>query len=106
MGAVAGSAPSDVSDVSTEKYRHLADAFAARRGPGGASRMGDMVDRARSAKEAVVEIVSGMPEDATYDEILEELVLNRMVERGLADVDAGRVISDEEMKRTIDSWRG
>lgn len=68
--------------------------------------MGDMVDRARSAKEAVVEIVSGMPEDATYDEILEELVFNRMVERGLADVDAGRVISDDEMKRTIDSWRG
>ena len=72
----------------------------------GSPRMGDMVDRARSAKEAVVEIVSGMPEDATYDEILEELVFNRMVERGLADVDAGRVISDDEMKRTIDSWRG
>ena len=68
--------------------------------------MEDMTDPARSAKEAVVEIVSSMPEDATYDEILQELVFNRMVERGLADVDAGRVISDEEMKRTIDSWRG
>ena len=45
-----------------------------------------------------------MPEDSTYDEILEELVFNRMVERGLADADAGRVISDEEMKRMIDSW--
>jgi len=65
-----------------------------------------MADSARSAKQAVVEIVSNMPEDATYDEILQELVFNRMVERGLADVDAGRVISDEEMKRTIDSWRG
>ena len=65
-----------------------------------------MTDPARSAKEAVVEIVSSMPEDATYDEILQELVFHRMVERGLADVDAGRVISDEEMKRTIDSWRG
>ena len=68
--------------------------------------MEDMADPARSAKEAVVEIVSSMPEDATYDEILQELVFNRMVERGLADVDAGRVISDEEMKHTIDSWRG
>lgn len=65
-----------------------------------------MADRVRSAKEAVVEIVSGMPEDATYDEILEELVFNRMVERGLADADAGSATSDEEMKRTIDSWRG
>jgi len=64
-----------------------------------------MAEPVRSAKEAVVEIGSGMPEDGTYDEILEELVFNRMVERGLADADAGRVISDEEMKRTIDSWR-
>jgi predicted transcriptional regulator len=67
--------------------------------------MGDMTDPVRSAKEAVVEIVSGMPEDSTYDEILQELVFNRVVELGLADADAGRVISDEEMKRAIDSWR-
>ena len=65
-----------------------------------------MVKSEQSAKEAVVDIVSGMPEDSSYDEILQELVFNRMVERGLADVDAGRVISDEEMERTIDSWRG
>jgi len=44
-----------------------------------------------------VEIVSGMPEDSTFDEILQELVFNRMVERGLADADAGRVISDDEI---------
>jgi predicted transcriptional regulator len=67
--------------------------------------MRDMADPVRSAKEAVVEIVSGMPDDSTYDEIVQELVFNRMVARGLADADAGRVISDEEMKRTIDSWR-
>ena len=65
-----------------------------------------MAGSARSAKDAVVEIVSGMPEDSTFDEILQELVFNRMVERGLADADAGRVISDDEMRRTIDSWRG
>ena len=59
----------------------------------------------QSAKEAVVDIVSGMPEDSAHDEILQELVFNRMVERGLADADAGRVISDEEMERTIHSWR-
>jgi predicted transcriptional regulator len=59
----------------------------------------------RSAKEAVVEIVQGMPDDSSYDEIVRELVFNRMVERGLADVDAGRTISDEEMERSIESWR-
>jgi predicted transcriptional regulator len=58
-----------------------------------------------SAKQTVVEIVQDMPEDSSYDEILEELMMNRMIERGLADVEAGRVISDEEMAKTIESWR-
>ena len=58
-----------------------------------------------SAKTLVVDLVQGMPEDSSYDEILEELLMNRMVERGLADVEAGRVISHEEMEKTIESWR-
>lgn len=52
-----------------------------------------------------MELVEDMPEDSSYDEILQELVFNRMIDRGLADVDAGRLISDDEMKRTIESWR-
>jgi len=58
-----------------------------------------------SAKQTVVDIVQDMPEDSSYDEILQELIMNRMIERGLADVEAGRTISDEEMAKTIDSWR-
>ncbi|MEO8036746.1 MAG: hypothetical protein ABI837_20095 [Acidobacteriota bacterium] len=46
-----------------------------------------------------------MPEDSSYDEILEQLLMNRMIERGLADVDAGRTLSDDEMAKTIESWR-
>jgi len=59
----------------------------------------------RSAKDAVVAIIQDMPEDSSYDDIVRELVFNRMVERGLADVEAGRTISDEEMERSIESWR-
>ena len=64
-----------------------------------------MVKPAQSAKDAVVDIVTGMPDDSSYDEIVQELVFNRMIERGLADVEAKRTIPDEEMKRTIESWR-
>ena len=46
-----------------------------------------------------------MPDDSSFQEILHEIVIIRMVDRGLADVDAGRSISDEEMNRTIESWR-
>lgn len=64
-----------------------------------------MAKPTQSPKDAVVEIVQGLPDDSSYDEILRELVFNRMIERGLDDAAAGRTISDEEMKRTIDSWR-
>jgi predicted transcriptional regulator len=59
----------------------------------------------RSAKDDVVAIVQGLPEDSSYDDIVRELVFNRMVERGLADVEAGRTVSDDEMERSIESWR-
>jgi hypothetical protein len=57
-----------------------------------------------SAKEQVLELVEDMPDDSSYDEIVQELVFARMVSRGLADVKAGRTISDDDMRRTIESW--
>ena len=58
-----------------------------------------------TAKEAVLQIVGDLPDDSSFDEIVQELVFNRMIDRGLADVEAGRTITDEEMERTIESWR-
>ena len=57
-----------------------------------------------SPKDALIGLIESLPEDSTYEEILQEIVIARMVDRGLADVDAGRAISDEEMRQTIDSW--
>jgi predicted transcriptional regulator len=57
-----------------------------------------------TAKQKVLQVVQEQPEDSSYDEILRELAFNRMVERGLADVEAGRTISHEEMKKRISSW--
>jgi predicted transcriptional regulator len=39
------------------------------------------------------------PDDATYEEIMRELAFERMIERGLSDSRAGRVISDDEGHR-------
>ena len=57
-----------------------------------------------SAKTRICELVEQQPDDSSYDEILRELALHRMIERGLEDVDAGRTVSHEEMRRRIDSW--
>jgi predicted transcriptional regulator len=58
-----------------------------------------------SAKETMTEIIARQPDDSSYDEILRELAFARMVERGLEDSDAGRTISDDDVKRKIESWR-
>lgn len=59
----------------------------------------------QTARERIAEVVLAQPEDATYEEIVRELAFERMVERGLNDVRAGRVISDEEMSRRIRTWQ-
>jgi predicted transcriptional regulator len=58
-----------------------------------------------SAKEQMTKIVQDQPEDSSYDEILRELALARMIERGLEDSQAGRIISDKEMRHRISTWR-
>ena len=58
-----------------------------------------------SAKEQSAKILQDQPDDSSYEEILRELALAQMVDRGLADSDAGRTISHEEMGRRIKTWR-
>ncbi|MBI4556256.1 MAG: hypothetical protein HY706_01615 [Candidatus Hydrogenedentes bacterium] len=56
------------------------------------------------ARERIAEIVNALPDDSSYDEILRELAFDRMIERGLADVETGRTVSHEEVKKQVRSW--
>jgi predicted transcriptional regulator len=57
------------------------------------------------AKEELTKLIQEQPEDSSREEIVRELAFHVMVERGLADSDAGRVISNDEMARRIRSWQ-
>ena len=57
-----------------------------------------------SLKEELLKLIEEQPEDSSLEEITQALAFNFMVQRGLADADAGRVISDDEMARRIESW--
>jgi predicted transcriptional regulator len=59
---------------------------------------------ATSAKEQILSILEEQPEDSTFEEILRELAFARMVERGLADADQGRTLSNEEMAKRMAAW--
>ena len=58
-----------------------------------------------TAKQELIRLIEDQPDDSSHDEILRELAFAAMVERGIADSDAGRTISNEEMARRIESWR-
>ena len=57
-----------------------------------------------SDKQAVMEAVESMGEEKNFAEILEELAMLAALRRGLADADAGRVVTHEEMKRRVAQW--
>ena len=55
-------------------------------------------------KQLVKKIVDSLPEDTSYDENLKELAFNKMIQKGLKDSKEGKVISNKEMKKRIQSW--
>ena len=57
------------------------------------------------AKEQLIRLIQDQPDDASAEAIVREVAFAAMVERGLADSDAGRTISHEEMARRMESWR-
>ena len=58
-----------------------------------------------SVKDEMKRIIQEQPDDSSFDEILRELALARMIDRGLKDSEAGRTISHDEMKRQLNQWR-
>ena len=57
-----------------------------------------------TAKDELKMLLEQQPDDSSSEEIVRELALHIMVERGLSDSDTGRTISNEEMDRRIRSW--
>ena len=55
-------------------------------------------------KEDLTRLIQSQPDDSSPDEIVRELAFHVMIDRGLADSDAKRTISNDEMGRRIRSW--
>jgi len=51
----------------------------------------------QTAKQKALEAVQSLPDDATMEDAVERLAFIASVERGLQDLEAGRVIEHEEI---------
>jgi len=65
----------------------------------------DAVREQTMPKQAIRAIVDALPDDASYEEILAELALDRLVERGLADARSGRLVPDAAARERMLAWR-
>ena len=56
-------------------------------------------------KEDFIHLLQQQPDESSREELVRTLACSVIVERGLADSDARRVVSDDEMTRRIRQWR-
>jgi predicted transcriptional regulator len=52
----------------------------------------------QSSKELALRAIEALPDDASIEDAMERLYVIAKVERGLADVAAGRVVPHEEVR--------
>jgi predicted transcriptional regulator len=57
-----------------------------------------------SAKEQVRQILGTLPEDASLEDIQYHIYVRQKIEQGLADVEAGRVLSHAEVQQRLSKW--
>ncbi len=58
-----------------------------------------------TTKETVLEILQKLPDDATIEDMMEELYVFQQIELGLKQMEDGDVVSHEEAKRRLAKWR-
>jgi len=55
-------------------------------------------------KESVKDLIDRLPEDSNYEDIIAEIYFKQQVEEGLEELDNGKGISHEEVKKKLEKW--
>ena len=58
----------------------------------------------KTVKQNVLEAIKNLPDDSSYEDIMEKIYFMQKVGAGLKDVEEGRVISHEEVKKRLAKW--
>lgn len=55
-------------------------------------------------KEQIKKAIDTLPDNATYEDAIQQLILLAEVEIGLAEADAGQTLSDAEVRQQMERW--
>ncbi len=58
-----------------------------------------------TAKGQVLKAIEALPTDASIEDAMDELLYLLKIDRGLADIEAGRTVSHEEALDRMRQWR-
>ena len=53
----------------------------------------------RSVKEEALRLIDTLPDDSTWEDLMYAIYVRKTIELGLADSEAGRVVSVEEVRK-------
>jgi predicted transcriptional regulator len=59
-----------------------------------------------SAKDEVRRILEQIPDNASFEDIQYHIYVREKIDRGLEDVEQGRVLSQDEVERRMRKWAG
>jgi len=57
-----------------------------------------------TAKQEVMELLRDLPDSSTLEEIQYCLYVRQKIHRGIADIEAGRATSQEEVEKRMEKW--
>ncbi len=59
----------------------------------------------QTAKEEVIQLLKDLPDNSTLEEIQYHLYVRQKIQRGIKDVEEGRMYTQEEMEKRMEKWR-
>ena len=57
-----------------------------------------------TVKTKVENMIHSLPDDSTFDEIMEKLYLLYKIEKGISQADSGKTYSTGEARQRLDKW--
>jgi predicted transcriptional regulator len=55
-------------------------------------------------KESVKQLLDKLPDDSKYEDIIAEIYFKQHIEEGLMQLDEGKGISHDEVKKRLEKW--
>jgi predicted transcriptional regulator len=58
----------------------------------------------QTAKQDAIEAINRLPDNVAFDEIIYRLHVLNKAHQGMQDIDAGRVVSSDDLAKEIEQW--